>query len=111
MAKQKRRKDIKGRATAPAVPSAAEQLKAARREMRQYRELRRTMTAIRRKRLDNEAAGVMLARVLCAGTEYTVIGELELRDLGQFKSEAVDEIARLRRALDEKARQLNPETV
>jgi hypothetical protein len=111
MAKAKTKRRAAATAKAPSLPTAAEQLQAARREMRQLRELKALMNQIRRRRLDSEANGVQLAHVLVAGTEYIVLSELRVKQLEHDCRESYAEVARLAKELHDAKQQLNPETV
>lgn len=109
--KKRAKKRPTTKAAAPTMPSAAEQLQAARRERRQLRELKSLMNQIRRKRLDNEAEGVALARLLVAGTEFVITTELTIKQLEHNAREWEKDFQRMVGELDAAKKQLNPETV
>jgi hypothetical protein len=111
MSKKRAKKKPTRTAPASTMPSAAEQLQAARRETRQLRELKALMNQIRRKRLDNEAEGVALARVLVASTEFLVMSEFGVKELEHDRALWKKEVEELRAQLDVHKRELNPETV
>lgn len=111
MSKKAAKRKPTSKAPASTMPSASEQLQAVRREMRQLREVKSLMNAIRRKRLDNEADGVALARLLVAGTEFMVMSELAVKQLEHNAREWEKEFRRMADELDAAKKQLNPETV
>ncbi len=94
-----------------ALPSAGEQLAAARREIRQLRELRATMRQIERQCHARDVAAVNLARVLVATTEFVVLDERTLKQLEHSARESKEAAENYRLLLDEARRQLNQSPV
>lgn len=81
----------KQRPTAPATPQQAtsDRLAAAKRELRQLRELRALLKTIERQRNAVEADALNAARNLCAGTGYGVYDMQAVRSAQVWEAETI----------------------